>query len=165
MFQIFLLKNDTLRKKLLLLSKSQQTLLNTFNQSTMSQLKDVIEIYNNPLLLAQFLNAKKDQDQLENVNASRVTKSNSSGSISSILLSPLLEFQQETIQKLQNEIDSYKSSYGKLLIQHNEMGIKLEQLNKKLELEVKSYIVNYILINYYSLISGNYFNKQGNKIK
>ena len=119
------------------MSKSHQTLLNTFNQTTMSQLKDVIEIYNNPLLLAQFLNSKKDQDHLESLNITRGPKSSASCSISSILLNPLLEFQQDTIQKLRNEIDSYKSSYDKLFIQHNEMGIKLEQFKKSLELEVK----------------------------
>jgi hypothetical protein len=136
----------------LLLNKSHQTLLNTFNQGTMSQLKDVIEIYNNPVLLAQFLSSKKDQDHIENGNPSRGSKSNTSGSISSILLNPLLEFQQDTIHKLQNEIDSYKSSFDKLLIQNNEMGIKLEQLKKSLELEVSFIFFNALKINVALLI-------------
>ena len=118
------------------MTKSQQTLLNTFNQNTVNQFKDVIEIYNNPLLLSQLMASNKSQEQTENLTAGRSAKQNNSNPIASILFGPLYEFQQETLQKQQNEIEFYKKSYNKILVQCNEMSMKLEKCQKSLELEV-----------------------------
>jgi hypothetical protein len=130
--------NETLRKKLLLSTKAQQTLLNTFNQNTMSQLKEVIEIYNNPLLLSQLISTKREHGIASCATAEpelNKSQTKQSGSISHALLGPIFEYQQETLQKLQNEIQFYKSSCEKMLVQYNEMGIKSEQCQRSLELE------------------------------
>ena len=128
-----------MRKKLLLLTKSQQTLLNTFNQNTVDQFKDVIEIYNNPLLLSQLMSTKRDQGQSADKTATGSAPKSNGGSnqISSILLNPLFEFQQETLRTQQDDIESYKNAYNKLLVKCNEISLKLESCQRNLELEVK----------------------------
>ena len=92
-----------------------------------------MQIYNNPAILSQFLtSSSKQTDTVETFAAN----SNGLNSLSSLLLTPLFEFQQDTLKKQQNEIDYYKKAYEKLLVQHNEMGMKLEKCQKSLILEV-----------------------------
>lgn len=122
------------------MSKSQQNLLNNFN-SNANQFKDLTQIYNNPVLLSQLMSANKDANQKEQFqidDAVNPIKSNgmNDNALSSLMLGPVFEYQQEMIIKQQNEIESLKSSYNQLLCKYNEMGIEFEECKRNLKLKV-----------------------------
>ncbi len=105
-----------LRKKLLVLSKSQHNLMETFNQ----ELADLSLFSNNQQLAPSNDNIKR----------------NGESAVSALLLTPIYQFQQKTIDILQNEIELMKLSYNKLLRERNDQKIELENCQREIKLKV-----------------------------
>jgi chromosome segregation ATPase len=95
-----------LRKKLLVISKSQHDLVSLCNQD----FKD----------LAIFVN---------NNDSSSISRSiNNTDCIS--YLDPLYQYQQSTIETQKKDIDSFQQKYNKLLANYNDLKIELEEIKR-----------------------------------
>lgn len=123
-----------LRKKLLIMSKSQQELYKGFND----ELTELAQIYNSPLFSSIF--------QKEDVSTSETPKSSIGGeqpqmiqdsTACSLLLTPLYEFQQKTIDTLQKELEQLQLSYKNLQTKFDENLIELDACKNDLILKVR----------------------------
>ncbi len=95
-----------MRKKLLVISKSQHDLVSLCNQD----FKD----------LAIFVN---------NNDSSSISRSiNNTDCIS--YLDPLYQYQQSTIETQKKDIDSFQQKYNKLLANYNDLKIELEEIKR-----------------------------------
>jgi hypothetical protein len=82
------------------------------------------------------MSANKEANQKEQFQIDDAVNPIKSNTLSSLVLGPVFEYQQEIIIKQQNEIESLKSSYNQLLCKYNEMGIEFEECKRSLNLKV-----------------------------
>lgn len=97
------------------MSKTQQNLVQTFNQE-LSELTTIYNGQNNPQIESLINMSKSIEPSLHP-------------------LTPLYQFQQQTIEIQENEIESLKVSYNKLLAKFNDHELELDSLNKTLTLK------------------------------
>lgn len=116
------------------MSKSQQELYKEFN----NELAELAQIYNSPLFSSIF--------QKEEISASETPKSSIGSEQSqtiqdstacSLLLTPLYEFQQKTIDTLQKELEQLQLSYKNLQTKFDENLIELDACKNDLILKVR----------------------------
>lgn len=115
-------KTDVLRKKLLLMSKSQFTL-------KLQQEQQELEIsYNNELLdIAELCRAN---EQTETGTKLIQVKNNKKIDLSAF------NFQQNAINSLKEELEQSQKAYNELLIVHNKNAIELEDFKRNVNLKV-----------------------------
>jgi hypothetical protein len=133
-----------LRKKLLIISKSQHELFQGFNH----ELTEMSQIYNSPLFSA--LNQASNKDQMFQIDLfaqKNIEQSDQIQSASSILLTPLYQFQQTTIELQQTELDQLKQSYKSLLEKFDSHKLELETCKKNSILKVL-YCDYFIILNF-----------------
>ena len=129
-----------MRKKLLIISKSQQELFQGFNH----ELAEISQIYNSPLFSAltnqNQITSNKDQifpiDFFQKTLDQTDQMQSLSSSSSSILLTPLYQFQQTTIELQQAELSQLKQSYKSLLAKFDAHQLELETCQKNSKLKV-----------------------------
>lgn len=122
-----------MRKKLLIISKSQQELFQGFNH----ELTEMSQIYNSPLFSA--LNQASNKDQMFQIDLfaqKNIEQSDQIQSASSILLTPVYQFQQTTIELQQTELDQLQQSYKSLLEKFDSHQLELETCKKNSILKV-----------------------------
>ena len=111
---------------MLVISKSQHNLIETFNQ----ELSDLSLISKNQIQ-ASF---NQNDQQMSNDFLKRIDLDGQSA-VSALLITPLYQFQQRTIDMQQAEIESHKNSYNKLLKERNDIKIELESRQRDLKLK------------------------------
>lgn len=138
-----------MRKKLLLISKSQQELYQGFN----NELIELTHIYNSQLLNQVFT---KEQtiysDTPKNYICLDQVQICPNATISSVLLTPLYQFQQKTIDSLQKELDELKLAHKNLKVNFNQNRIELEGFRNEISLKVCFFLIKIIEILANSLI-------------
>jgi hypothetical protein len=106
------------------MTKNQHNLIQTFNQ----ELNDLQLVSNSQLFTSK--------NALLNTSHSKQAELNSQSAISTILLTPLYQFQQKTIEMQQLEIDALKKSHNSLLADLNEQKIEVERCKREIEFKV-----------------------------
>lgn len=116
------------------MSKSQQELYQGFS----NELTELSQIYNSPL----FSSLTQNKEQLFQVDTTNNNNSNSnnidqpSTIASSLLLTPLYQFQQTTIEVQQRELEQLRQTNRMLMAKFDENQIELETCRNNLILKV-----------------------------
>ena len=116
------------------MSKSQQELYQGFS----NELTELSQIYNSPL----FSSLTQNKEQLFQVDTTNNNNSNSnnidqpSTIASSLLLTPLYQFQQTTIEVQQRELEQLRQTNRMLMAKFDENQIELETCRSNLILKV-----------------------------
>ena len=115
------------------MSKSQQELYQGFN----NELIELTHIYNSQSSNQVFT---KEQAISNDIPKSYIcldqVKISQNATISSVLLTPLYQFQQETIDSLQKELDELKSAHKNLKVKFNHNRIELEGFRNEIAIKV-----------------------------
>lgn len=116
------------------MSKSQQELYQGFS----NELTELSQIYNSPL----FSSLTQNKEQLFQIDTTNNNNSNSnnidqpSTIASSLLLTPLYQFQQTTIEVQQRELEQLRQTNRMLMAKFDENQIELETCRNNLILKV-----------------------------
>ena len=113
------------------MSKSQQELYQGFS----NELADLAQIYNSPLF-----NSLANKDQMFQIDSSSGEQFQMAPTsmASSIILTPLYQFQQTTIEMQQRELDNLRLAYKNLMAKYDESQLVMETCQNNLILKVQN---------------------------
>lgn len=112
------------------MSKSQQELYQSFS----SELTELAQIYNSPLFST--LGGKDQMFQLDGSSNEQQMPMTTTTMAASVLLTPLYQFQQTTIELQQREIEQLRLKLANLTVKFDENQLELDTCHNNLSLKV-----------------------------